>query len=410
MPYEFHDLDAVHILPLVDLGRLLVVLVARSIELSNTQYSLLLENEGRLLNLGSEWIGARVQYHKRAVCFSEMLASDDFEYTDYWGMYKDECEYFINAFASNDRIYLQSYVFDTTFELEMDFENIEIRYNQLYENNKIHVSSNPYFVFHDDVFPTYVKNQFSQKKFSRQAENKMTIVPDNYFVSLAFFDHISTFELESEGAYIISFVLKIDNKILLSPGKILELQFTDGKTMLSVEFISDGGVQYRSCFIVDQIIDDKIMSNEERSFFVKLDFETFSITVNDADKNWRNQKDYKFNISDTDEFNKKAIKIYKYDQGTAIKNLVINRAGMSEDNILLIIEKIIGQSYLADGNRDDEEYFLISGDLSYVEKATLAAMPKSALHAVFKGHYPASSRCFSLAYQKSADCRNFLQI
>ena len=107
LPHDFKDLDAVHILPLVDLGRLLVVLVSRSIELSNTQYSLLLETDGRLVNLGSEWIGSRVQYDKRAVCFSTMLAMNDLEYTDYFGYNKDECEYFVNGFAVNDKIYLQ---------------------------------------------------------------------------------------------------------------------------------------------------------------------------------------------------------------------------------------------------------------------------------------------------------------
>ena len=108
MPHDFQGLDAVHILPLVDLDRLLVVLVTRSIELSNTQYSVLLETDGRLITLSSEWIGSRVQYHKRAVCFSTMLATDDFDYTDYYGYNKDECEYFVNGFAVNDKIYLQS--------------------------------------------------------------------------------------------------------------------------------------------------------------------------------------------------------------------------------------------------------------------------------------------------------------
>ena len=51
IPYEFQDLKAVHIIPFVDLGRLLIVLVTRTIALSNTQYSLLLESGGRLLNL-----------------------------------------------------------------------------------------------------------------------------------------------------------------------------------------------------------------------------------------------------------------------------------------------------------------------------------------------------------------------
>ena len=61
LPHEFQDLDAVHISPIVDLGRLLFILVTRSIVLSNTQYSLLVAIGGKLVNLGSEWIGARVK-------------------------------------------------------------------------------------------------------------------------------------------------------------------------------------------------------------------------------------------------------------------------------------------------------------------------------------------------------------
>ena len=68
LPHEFKDLDAVHILSFVDLGRLLIVLVTRSIILSNPQYSLLMETDGRLVYLGSEWIGSRVRNPSNAIC------------------------------------------------------------------------------------------------------------------------------------------------------------------------------------------------------------------------------------------------------------------------------------------------------------------------------------------------------
>ena len=213
LPHEFNDLDAVHILPFTDLGKLVIVLVTRSIDLSNMQYSLLFEISGRLVNLGSEWIGARVQYQKKAICFSQMLALDDFGFTDYWGVNNDECEYFVNAFVVNDRIYLQNFVFDTTFELDFDFNNIQLQFYQLEEKSMLHVSSNPYFAFHDDVFPAYIKNQVSQKEFSRHADNKINIVPANNFTSLEFFDHISTIMFEPVGVHIISFNLQIINDI-----------------------------------------------------------------------------------------------------------------------------------------------------------------------------------------------------
>jgi len=381
LPHEFQDLDPVHILPFVDLGKFLVVLVTRSIELSNTQYSLLLENNGDLLNLGSEWIGARVQYKKRANCFSEMLASEDFEYTDYWGYNNDKCEYFINAFVLKDRIYLQNYVFDTTFELEMEFDNIELQYNQLHENNKLQVSSNPRFAFHDDVFPNYVKNQFTQKTFSRHADNKITIIPNNYFTSLAFFEHISTVLLDSYGAYIISFAVKNPNEIL-SSAKILELKFSGGETLLSVELFSDGSIQYTSVFLKDKIIEHRDMSYAEISLFIKFNLETSSITINDADKKERNERDHKYNAPKTDEKNKEAIKIFKYDQKTAIKNIVIYKDEKSEDYMLLMIERSFYDN-------DQGGTFVISGDLSYFEKSSIV-FPQfmnffGALHAVYKG-------------------------
>ena len=190
LPVEFRDLDAVHIIPFVDLGRLLFVLVTRSILLSNTQYSLLLQTtEGRLISLGSDWIGARVEYRKKAFCFSEMIAAD-IEYTNLWGSNNDECEYYVNGFVYNDRIYLQNFVFATAFELEMNFDHFEVEFNQLEENRKMHVTSNPYFAFHDDVFPTFAKNQVSQDKFSPQITHGITLVPDNFFNSLKFFNHI----------------------------------------------------------------------------------------------------------------------------------------------------------------------------------------------------------------------------
>ena len=293
LPYEFNDVDPItgirtldpaHIIPLVDLGRLLVVLVTRSIELSNTQYSLLLENGGKLLNLGSEWIGARVQYKKRPLCFSEMLSSDDFEYTDYWGINNDECEYFVNAFAVNDRIYIQSFVFDTAFELEMDFDHLEVRFNQFEENDKLHVTSNPYFAFHDDVFPVYVKNQVAQRQFSRHYADRTIIVPANYFMSLVFFNHISTVLVQSAGVYSISFTLIMTRK-LSSREKIFNFRFSNGRSLLSVVLLPNRSVQYFSDFLESKTIDEKKMSDGETTFLIDVNFQTSSINLNNAYQN-----------------------------------------------------------------------------------------------------------------------------
>ena len=99
----------------------MLILVTRSIVLSNTQYSLLLEKEGKFLTLANEWIGSLVKYEKQPKCFSGLFAPNDFAYSNPFGTNNDECEYFINAFLNNDRIYVQNVVFDTTFEISFDF-------------------------------------------------------------------------------------------------------------------------------------------------------------------------------------------------------------------------------------------------------------------------------------------------
>ena len=85
------------------------------------QYSLILEKEGKFLTLGNEWIGSLVKYEQKSRCYSGLYAPKDFAYSNEFGTNNDECEYFINAFLNNDRIYLQNVVFDTTFEIYFDF-------------------------------------------------------------------------------------------------------------------------------------------------------------------------------------------------------------------------------------------------------------------------------------------------
>lgn len=121
LPARFRDLDPVHVVPLIDVERLILILVARSIVLSNTQYSLLLEAEGKFFTLGSEWIGSLVKYEEKSGCYSRLFSQNDYFYTDHRGFNNDECEYFANALINNEKIFLQSYVFDITFEIKFDF-------------------------------------------------------------------------------------------------------------------------------------------------------------------------------------------------------------------------------------------------------------------------------------------------
>lgn len=99
----------------------MLILVTRSIALSNTQYSLLLEADGKFLTLASEWIGSLVRYEENSRCYSRLFSDNDLNYTDLLGNNNDECEYFGNGIINNDKIFIQNYVFDATFEIEFNF-------------------------------------------------------------------------------------------------------------------------------------------------------------------------------------------------------------------------------------------------------------------------------------------------
>ena len=107
------------------MGRFLLILVTRSIALSNTQYSLLLEKEGIFINLHREWISSLVRYkgaYESHVerCLSVMFNRKDRDYTDAVGIHNDECEYFVNGIINNDKLFIQGLVFDFTFEVDFD--------------------------------------------------------------------------------------------------------------------------------------------------------------------------------------------------------------------------------------------------------------------------------------------------
>ena len=98
-------------------------MVTRSIELSNTLYSVLLEAEGQFLTLGREWIGSLDKYEEDRFffCYSKLFAQDDPNYTDKKGFNIDECEYFGHGIVKDDKIFITNYVFDFSFEVKFNF-------------------------------------------------------------------------------------------------------------------------------------------------------------------------------------------------------------------------------------------------------------------------------------------------
>ena len=188
--------------------------------------------EGKFLLIGKEWIGSFVRYEQRSICFSKLFSNYDPNYTDQSGINNDECEYFGNGISSNEKIYFQNYVFDSVFEIVLDFDTIELEITQQRTGGKTHVTSNPHFAFHDDVFPAFAKNAASQRKFPRPSFYYKTIIPDNEFSSLEEISHISTIKMELNGTE------KFDLSINFEEGgpedeKILEAKFADETVLFS---------------------------------------------------------------------------------------------------------------------------------------------------------------------------------
>ena len=96
----------------------------------------------------------------------------------------------------------------------------------------MYVTSNPYFAFHDDVFPAFGKNMVGQSPF-HASFGRSTIIPDNFFSSLEELNHISTFEMKFNGTESFQFNIKSLVKSSVEELKILKWNFFDGTTLLS---------------------------------------------------------------------------------------------------------------------------------------------------------------------------------
>ena len=79
---------------------------------------------------------------------------------------------------------------------------------------KMHVTSNPFFAFHDDVFPAFSKNSVSQPRFPKPAAaffniHQKTIIPNSPFTSLQEFKHISTLYVNLNESESFMFRIKV---------------------------------------------------------------------------------------------------------------------------------------------------------------------------------------------------------
>ena len=116
----------------------------------------------------------------------------------------------------------------------------------------MHVTSNPFFAFHDDVFPAFAKNAVAQPRFPTSF-GRSTIIPNNLFSSLAELNHISTVNLNGTDDF--NFELNFPENIFkFEETKILECNFFDGSTLLSFGVFKNGSLWIDSDYFENRII------------------------------------------------------------------------------------------------------------------------------------------------------------
>ena len=107
----------------------------------------------------------------------------------------------------------------------------------------MHVTSNPFFAFHDDVFPAFAKNAVAQDRFHLPSFYYKTIIPDKLFSSLKEFRHISTVEMKPNGTEIFELEINFQKKSRISKEmKIFEWAFFDEKTLLTLGRFKNGSL------------------------------------------------------------------------------------------------------------------------------------------------------------------------
>lgn len=149
---------------------------------------------------------------------------------------------------------------------------LEIEFIKQPAREQIHVTSNPFFAFHDDVFPAFAKNAAAQPRFppslgqssktrarTRTREVRvywnsglghLTIIPDNFFSSLEELNHISTIETKVHRTKPFEFELNFPEGLeIFEETKILELTYFDGSTFLSFGAFSNNSVWIDSDYL-----------------------------------------------------------------------------------------------------------------------------------------------------------------
>ena len=118
----------------------------------------------------------------------------------------------------------------------------------------MHVTSNPYIGFHDDVFPAFYKNTVSQRRFPGSFHQK-TIIPDNSFSSLEQLKHISTVEMKLDGTDQLQLEIEVAANYAREL-EIIECNFFDGTTFFLFGLCENGSFWFESDYFEERFIFD----------------------------------------------------------------------------------------------------------------------------------------------------------
>lgn len=218
-------------------------------------------------------------------------------------------------------------------------DRIELDFQQQKSKSKMHVTSNPFFKFHDDVFPKFAKNAVGEiRKFPQSASSlsppyPLSIVPNYPFASFKEeLFHISSFELDLNQTQKLNLEMKkISESRKLA--KIIEFRSFNEKTIFQIESFKNDSMGITSDFFHEVIILEKPSSihwtSFEFVFEVKEEFSIFFI-VKRSDKKIAKRK-----LRELQNTKDKRIRLFKFDDETKIKNLFFFQHRPSQIHVIL---------------------------------------------------------------------------
>ena len=231
---------------------------------------------------------------------------------------------------------------------------VEVNFIQDQSENRIYVTSNPNFAFHDDVFPEFAKNaafqlQFPKSSRSMTSPHPKTIIPDEFFRSFEHFRHISSVEFKFDGSERFKFEINFQEmRSIKADQNIIKLQFYDKTTFLSLGYFKNGSIWAFSDYITTRIILNSTLS-ESNNFELRLHTNE-TTTVEIIAHNTRE----KFEVSGVNNRQNRRIRIWKEDHNVEIKNFIYYPAEQTQISAILpslFFTSEVFQSYalLSDG-------------------------------------------------------------